>query len=96
MRRVIEQYLEDLLAEKLLLNPGKGSNWQVSAEGDKLQFTELEPPREEKAPLALTGPSEPTIRLQIPPKMSEGLRTLPLQGTPVARAQAPTCCLPPL
>ena len=38
LRRVIEQYLEDPLAEKLLLNPGKASNWAVSAETDKLLF----------------------------------------------------------
>jgi ATP-dependent Clp protease ATP-binding subunit ClpC len=38
LRRVIEQYLEDPLAEKLLLNPGKGGSWLVTAEGDKLVF----------------------------------------------------------
>jgi ATP-dependent Clp protease ATP-binding subunit ClpC len=60
LRRVIEQYLEDPLAEKLLLNPGKGGNWNVSAEGDKLIFVEQEPPPEEtKNHLALSGPTEP-------------------------------------
>ena len=46
LRRVIEQYLEDPLAEKLLLNPGKGGYWHVSVEGDKLLFIEQEPPPE--------------------------------------------------
>lgn len=43
LRRVIEQYLEDPLAEKLLLNPGKGGSWLVSAAGDSLAFLENEP-----------------------------------------------------
>lgn len=38
MRRIIEQYLEDPLAEKLLLNPGKGGSWLVTAENDKIVF----------------------------------------------------------
>ena len=60
LRRVIEQYLEDPLAEKLLLNPGKGGHWHVSSEFDKLIFTEQEPPSEEtKNHLALSGPIEP-------------------------------------
>jgi ATP-dependent Clp protease ATP-binding subunit ClpC len=42
LRRVIEQYLEDPLAEKLLLNPGKTSSWLVSADGEKLSFIEQE------------------------------------------------------
>ncbi len=59
LRRVIEQYLEDPLAEKLLLNPGKGGNWNVSVDGDKLVFIEQEPPPEEaKNHLALSGPPE--------------------------------------
>jgi ATP-dependent Clp protease ATP-binding subunit ClpC len=63
LRRMIEQYLEDPLAEKLLLNPGKGGNWSVSAEGDKLVFVEREPPPEEtKNHLALSGPPEPNTR----------------------------------
>ena len=45
LRRVIEQYLEDPLAEKLLLNPGKGGSWLVSAEEDKLIFQEQNPPQ---------------------------------------------------
>jgi ATP-dependent Clp protease ATP-binding subunit ClpC len=59
LRRVIEQFLEDPLAEKLLLNPGKGGYWHVSVEGDKLLFIEQEPPPEKsKSNLALSGPSE--------------------------------------
>ena len=38
LRRVIEQQLEDNLAEKILLNPGKGGNWLVTIEGDKFVF----------------------------------------------------------
>ena len=45
LRRVIEQYLEDPLAEKLLLNPGKGGSWKVLADGDKLLFQEAEASR---------------------------------------------------
>lgn len=46
LRRMIEQYLEDPLAEKLLLNPGKGGSWHVSADGDKITLTPQEPPVE--------------------------------------------------
>jgi len=59
LRRVIEQYLEDPLAEKLLLNPGKGGHWLVSAEADKLTFTEQSPPEEDpKDRLAIAKPNE--------------------------------------
>lgn len=47
LRRVIEQYLEDPLAEKLLLNPGKEVSWAVSADDSKLILTEQEPPDKE-------------------------------------------------
>lgn len=40
LRRVIEQQLEDPLAEKLLLNPGKGGSWLVSVDGDKFTFVD--------------------------------------------------------
>jgi len=43
LRRVIEQYLEDPLAEQLLLHPGKGGTWFVSAKEDKLIFLEQGP-----------------------------------------------------
>lgn len=59
LRRVIEQYLEDPLAEKLLLNPGKGGNWAVSTENDKLIFTEQESSPEEVKTLALSSSAEP-------------------------------------
>ncbi|MBS3903996.1 MAG: ATP-dependent Clp protease ATP-binding subunit [Simkania sp.] len=48
LRRVIEQYLEDPLAEKLLLSPGKGAHLRVTTEGDKIVFIDLEKePQEE-------------------------------------------------
>jgi hypothetical protein len=54
---MIELHLEDPLAEKLLLSPGKASNWLVSAENDKLVFTEQEKLQEEpKPPLAIPEP----------------------------------------
>lgn len=42
LRRIIEQYLEDPLAEQLLLNPGKGGHWSISADEDKLLLTPQE------------------------------------------------------
>lgn len=39
LRRIIEQYLEDPLAEQLLLNPGKGGHWLISADEEKLLLT---------------------------------------------------------
>lgn len=41
LRRVIEQYIEDPLAEKLLLHPGETHRYLVKAEGEKLIFEEL-------------------------------------------------------
>ena len=59
LRRVIEQYLEDPLAEKLLLNPGKGGSCLVTCEGDKLVFIDQEPPEaDRKEQLALSGPEK--------------------------------------
>jgi ATP-dependent Clp protease ATP-binding subunit ClpC len=56
LRRVIEQYLEDPLAEKLLMNPGKGSSWLVTAQEDKLVFLEQEHVKPtEKGDLTLAG-----------------------------------------
>lgn len=57
LRRVIEQYLEDPLAEKLLLNPGKPSSWTVSCGPEALVFTEQEAPPEETT-LALCQPTK--------------------------------------
>ncbi|MES2121993.1 MAG: ATP-dependent Clp protease ATP-binding subunit [Chlamydiota bacterium] len=57
LRRVIEQYLEDPLAEKLLLNPGKGGSWHVSTDGEKITFTPQDMPSEGvKEALALAEP----------------------------------------
>lgn len=42
LRRIIEQYLEDPLAEKLLINPTKGGSWLVTCDGEKLVFNENE------------------------------------------------------
>ncbi|HNA62252.1 MAG TPA: ATP-dependent Clp protease ATP-binding subunit [Rhabdochlamydiaceae bacterium] len=42
LRRVIETYLEDPLAEKLLLNPDKGGAFLATVEGDKIVFHEQE------------------------------------------------------
>lgn len=47
LRRVIEQYLEDPLSEKLLLNPGKGGCWQVTADEDKIVFIECDSPEKD-------------------------------------------------
>ncbi len=58
LRRVIEQYLEDPLAEKLLLNPGKGGVWLVTAEGDRVVFVDQDTaPHDAKDKLISTGPS---------------------------------------
>ncbi len=57
LRRVIEQYLEDPLAEKLLLNPGKGGSWHVSTDGEKVTFAPQEmPPEGAKEDMALAQP----------------------------------------
>ncbi len=42
LRRVIEQYLEDPLAEKMLMSPNTKGHFRVSVEGDKLVFQESE------------------------------------------------------
>jgi ATP-dependent Clp protease ATP-binding subunit ClpC len=42
LRRIIEQYLEDPLAEQLLLNPGKGGHWLISADEENLVLTPQE------------------------------------------------------
>lgn len=60
LRRVIEQYLEDPLAEKLLLNPGKGGQWLVSVQDGKFIFLDQEPPASDaKNHFAVAGPLEP-------------------------------------
>lgn len=42
LRRTIEEYLEDPLAEKVLMNPNEGRSCLVSVEGDHLVFTDQE------------------------------------------------------
>ncbi|MBX9923911.1 MAG: ATP-dependent Clp protease ATP-binding subunit [Rhabdochlamydiaceae bacterium] len=42
LRRIIEQYLEDPLAEQLLTHPDKGGQWVVTCENDKLVFVDSE------------------------------------------------------
>jgi ATP-dependent Clp protease ATP-binding subunit ClpC len=44
LRRVIEQFLEDPLAERLLLNPNKGGHLLATLDGDKITFIEQEAP----------------------------------------------------
>jgi ATP-dependent Clp protease ATP-binding subunit ClpC len=44
LRRVIEQFLEDPLAERLLLNPNKGGHLLATIDGDKITFIEQEAP----------------------------------------------------
>lgn len=59
LRRVIEQYLEDPLAEKLLLHPDKGGSLLATIENDKVIFIDQEaPPHEAKGSLAIAGPSD--------------------------------------
>lgn len=51
LRRVIEQYLEDPLAEKVLMHPNEGRRCKVTAAGDKLVFKDTEViPRKKKGP----------------------------------------------
>lgn len=60
LRRVIEQHLEDPLAEKLLTNPNMSGNITVSVEGDKLVFLEqpAPPQHDAKNNLAIAGTPE--------------------------------------
>lgn len=55
LRRVIETYLEDPLAEKLLLNPDKGGTFTAILDGEKIVFTEQS-----------SGPTETIIYSQTP------------------------------
>lgn len=58
LRRVIEQYLEDPLAERLLLHPDKGGDLSVTSENDKLVFSDSQSSSEEEN-LVSAGPSSP-------------------------------------
>lgn len=60
LRRVIETYLEDPLAEKLLLNPDKGGNFIATLEGEKIIFTEQKGSLTQKSDLALSNPQSPS------------------------------------
>ena len=42
LKRTIEQYLEDPLAEKLLISPDKKVDFDITADKDKIQFIEKE------------------------------------------------------
>lgn len=55
LRRTLEQYLEDPLAEKLLMHPGEGRHCLVTVEGDHLTFVDQEvfPLRRDHKPKAL-------------------------------------------
>ncbi len=56
VRRVIETYLEDPLAEKLLQNPDKGASLLATVQNDKIVFIEQEAPQVDvKTPLSLTA-----------------------------------------
>jgi len=57
LRRVIEQYLEDPLAERLLLHPDKGGDLSVTSEDDKLIFSDQEASTQEDG-LISAGPSD--------------------------------------
>jgi ATP-dependent Clp protease ATP-binding subunit ClpC len=59
LRRVIEQYLEDPLAEKVLMSPEEGRRCEVTVDGDKLSFVDLEViPRKKKEKKAKAGAAE--------------------------------------
>jgi len=53
LRRVIEQELEDPIAEKILTNPDKGGNWLVSVENNKFIFIEQDTPKDAKDNFAI-------------------------------------------
>jgi ATP-dependent Clp protease ATP-binding subunit ClpC len=59
VRRVIESFIEDPLAEKLLQNPDKGISLLATVQNDKIVFLEQESvPVDVKTPLALTSKPE--------------------------------------
>jgi ATP-dependent Clp protease ATP-binding subunit ClpC len=59
IRRVIETYLEDPLAEKLLLNPDKAVAYLATLEDNKIVFIEQEQQAPEAKPnLAITAPEK--------------------------------------
>jgi len=58
LRRVIENELEDQLAEKILLNPDKGGNWLITVENDKFVFLDQSSPSDAKENLAIAKKPE--------------------------------------
>lgn len=59
LRRTIEQDLEDQLAEKLLLNPGKGGNFLVTVGEGKFVFVDQGPVgNDQKNHFAVAGPQK--------------------------------------
>ncbi|NGX35735.1 MAG: hypothetical protein K1000chlam1_00568, partial [Candidatus Anoxychlamydiales bacterium] len=52
LKRTLEQYLEDPLAEKLLLNPDKKVDYKISADKEKIVFDEIEKTQDDKEDLA--------------------------------------------
>lgn len=52
LKRTIEQYLEDPLAEKLLMNPDKKVDYLISVKKDEIVFLEKEKKKTEKQELA--------------------------------------------
>ncbi|MCX6989007.1 MAG: ATP-dependent Clp protease ATP-binding subunit [Chlamydiae bacterium] len=59
LRRVIEQYLEDPLAERLLLHPDQGADLSITSEDDKLIFSDQTPPTADDSHLVSTGERNP-------------------------------------
>ena len=59
LRRVIEQYLEDPLAERLLLHPDQGADLSITSEDDKLIFSDQTPPTADDSHLVSSGERNP-------------------------------------
>ena len=59
LRRVIEQYLEDPLAERLLLHPDQGADLSITSEDDKLIFSDQTPPTTDDSHLVSSGERNP-------------------------------------
>jgi len=52
LRRILENELEDPIAEKILMNPDKGGNWLVTYENEKFNFIDQGAPSDAKDNLA--------------------------------------------
>ncbi len=55
LRRVIEQYIEDPLAEKLIRYPGEKRRYRIKAKDEKLLFDEEEEEEKEEKDFASTA-----------------------------------------